>query len=244
MLFRSFLKIYGYGGYGIFENENSDAEYSYNLEWEHDWPTDSAGEIKYGSTQVYHAQYEGYQEGWIPDDIFGWDGEKTFAGEGLGLDDLPRVPNKEFAGWYVLDHGGDHESSGMTYKADYLNTDGSPVNDYLFEGSQHTSWDGMKGLGFDVDSWIPFAPTPAKGLSEYWDYIDENYCLPIIGKWVTSSNATATNLVIKPVSTFEDVDNVDVKLYAYEDGIQALTTERLNEKQPADFAQEIGRAHV
>lgn len=233
-----FLKIYGYGGYGIFENENSDAEYSYNLEWEHDWPTDSAGEIKYGSTQVYHAQYEGYQEGWIPDDTFGWDGEKTFAGEGLGLDDLPRVPNKEFAGWYVLDHGGDHESSGMTYKADYLNTDGSPVNDYLFEGSQHTSWDGMKGLGFDVDSWIPFAPTPAKGLSEYWDYIDENYCLPIIGKWVTSSNATATNLVIKPVSTCENVDNVDVKLYAYEDGIQALTTERLNEKQPADFAQD------
>ena len=173
-------------------------------------------------------------EVWKPDDIFAWDDENRltyFRGELT----TPRVPNKMFAGWYIpdLDRNSPLGPADEPY-GKYGGPDGPDTNPFVAHGSVTSEYryESNPYLPFYeevyADEYAPF--DPERPMEDYTYYMGHDRVLAIIGRWVDSDNATATNLTLTPVGG----ENKAADLYAYEAGIENLTADELAKKAAID----------
>ncbi|MCI9403598.1 MAG: hypothetical protein HFF04_08010 [Oscillospiraceae bacterium] len=232
------LKIGGYGSeYGL-----NSGYIEYNLEWDKAVSGDERGIL----TQLFAPYMTASLYGQLLDEghpAFGSD--QYFVGEASSdpmafsttyftgdLDDVPRLPDKIFDGWYVRMPSGEpyvDEMGGVL-----------PYSNFYYEGNEWTT------VREGTDDVVPF--DSSKPLNDYMQYVDYpmggnpgnpaavGMALAIIGKWNDSNIAAATDLILKPYGTSEDAGIDTLVLYPYEEGIETKTAIELNALDTADFA--------
>lgn len=256
--FDGILKIAGYGDYGVGfagpEAVGSDRppadgawEFSpYNLEWDgYLW---KEGTLKSSPTAEEKGNYDSNGifttlYGWGTDDVLGWfkDDDPNYASERLlsgFAESLPRLPNKEFDGWYI------QRSKGQDpHYFDYIDPDFE-----IFEGNSHYAHEGglRNGVSFTtavsgVDDQVRFDPTIDMSFYVNEGYvIDGDYLgmlLPVIGVWKDSSNATATGLKVTTVAS-ESGEKEISKFHVYAPDLLTKTNDELQSMETTSFASD------
>lgn len=169
-------------------------------------------------------------EVWRPDENFVWDDESSLTYFRGDLS-TPRVPNMKFDGWYIpdLDRNSPLGPAAEPY-GKYGGPDGPDTNPFVDNGNVTAEF------RYESDPALPrYAPEyadeytafdPAVPMDDYTYYMGHDRVLAIIGSWVDSDNATATNLALKPA----DGGIETTALYPYEEGIENLTADELTKK--------------
>jgi len=175
------------------------------------------------------------------------------------MKDLPRIPNMEFEGWYVYPDA--EKRHAFLIVQDMPNVSShkhyfTPGSYYKYEGKEADhpqdeeyvpyTWltndmlsgatlfarpdDQWKGLSGSLNDYIA-ANDIAPGDGQENDKQPIGKIIPLVGKWVPSSNATATDLKLTTYADgTEDTDSQGEKIYRYQDGIESMTGSALAEQ--------------
>ena len=174
-----------------------------------------------GSGRLYAQGFTPYLlDGWMwqwQDDgsgelAFIWDPvtQKTYFNRQLmTAEELPRLPNKIFTDeWYIFGSANDNE---IPFEQKFYWID--PTNKQQMEYPDSASWNEVLGNAAVENGALISYPylddalyneerdtvqfDPAEPMDSYFRYMNVNKYLPLIGKWVDSNNATATDLTLK-----------------------------------------------
>jgi hypothetical protein len=191
--------IYGMGKYG---SPTTDArEGDYMMEGK-DWLE------RQGSPKAYEYYAASYtpsdyaideQPEWTPDDNFSydWTNGLTYFTALPTKDQLPRIPNKEFTGeWYIY-YGTNVANVVKDTKESYTTGVDFLEDSYSIQNGKDNQIRRFQDVYDEKRDNVQFDPNIP--LDEYSKYVinEDNFILPIIGKWVDSSNATATALSLQ-----------------------------------------------
>lgn len=265
--YSAILKIGGYGDYGIGFAVNGDAVWGsskYNLEWPgKTWAYGiSSSDGNYDQDGIFT---EGFGSGKLATDEFGdpiLDDETGYYAFEISpwydlshyinynefvsgnrilnsfTAELPRLPNKEFDGWYIQKSGSGYDNSSVNYFDGIIpfEEDFGPGNLYAHEGTTNgvTTTIAIPG----VDDQIPFDPTA--NMEQYLDHaIDSEYgdmsLLPVIGVWKDSTNATATGLKVTTVASGNEEEEIST-FRVYDPDLLTMTNDELKSAATTTFA--------
>jgi len=204
------------GGYGPYSTGMADDKAvegtKYNLEWEGDWiHTDwsTAEDILKNSAnrRVYYSAQQDTNAGIrtavysLKDKMFSQETHQLTQKAVDELNDYPRIPDMQFAGWYLLPsfYSGSSSTPGLEAKTGVPMQYYAGIDTYAYENRDHTKDITLTGepIALDVNTQQKLQSLSAWRISKETKISG----LALIGKWEKSTNATATDLHLYTVST-------------------------------------------